>query len=115
MSGHTGGDWRVQDTAADDGQIRVDSTTDGAVAIIRAPWRGPVDPKFYADAHLIAAAPTMLKALLLTREIVIGRDALESCEGWVQELAKVWDAAISKAECCDDDDTDCDQCHPTGD
>jgi hypothetical protein len=64
---HSAGPWRVQDNRDDGrGQLRVDSITEGCVAIVRGNPCGAavyMDPTAIKDAQLIAMAPELLQAV----------------------------------------------------
>lgn len=96
MSAHTAGPWNAVECETGSGWTVGPRRTDGVdyVADVHRLTSGRTDAESDANAHLIAAAPDLLKALRMARTWVAGFDHEDRARA---DLAVI-DAAISKAE-----------------
>lgn len=92
---HTPGPWHIQDNTAEPyGQLRVDSSTRGSVAICYTVEKGEsrTPAECIQNAQLIAAAPELLRALEFAKNELHYHPATRN-----SEALEVVRAAIAKA------------------
>jgi hypothetical protein len=107
MSGHTPGPWRYDiDECAIVSESQFEETGFGPAPVIVVDLTGSMDgTDTIADAHLIAAAPCLLEALVIIRTCWAGhaetcafaKDYGKKCDCDWPEIAAKCDAAIAKA------------------